>query len=37
MLEAFTGNDTITRRGKKVADPAVEALCKLAGKPAPAL
>ena len=37
MLEAFTGNDTITRRGKKVADPAVEALCKIAGKPAPAL
>ncbi len=37
MLEAFTGRDTITRRGKKVADAAVEALCKLAGKPLPTL
>ncbi len=37
MLEAFVGSDTITRKGKKVADPVVEALCKFAGKPAPTL
>jgi hypothetical protein len=37
MLEAFAGNEAIERRGKKSVDPAVEALCKLAGKPAPKL
>jgi phage protein D len=37
MLEAFAGNESIERRGKKSVDPVVEALCKLAGKPAPKL
>ena len=33
MLEAFAGRDIIERKGKKSVDPAVEALCNLAGKP----
>lgn len=37
MLGEFTGREILVRRGKPAIDPAVVALCRLAGREAPAL
>ena len=37
LLADFAGKETFAQKGKKALDPAVEVLCKLAGRDPPAL